>query len=108
MSDPYMERVAAVRLRFVAKLDIRIGEIETATPRDGREVALETLAEAQGQAHGLSGIGASLGYIETGKAARLIERVLLDAVKAKRAFTDDEILRVREGITLLRSPEPTR
>jgi Hpt domain len=103
MSDPYAERVAAVRLRFVAKLDTRIGEIETALPGSGRQVGIETLAEAHRQAHGLCGIGPALAYPETGKAARSIERVLLGAFKAKRVLTEDEIVRVREGIALLRS-----
>jgi hypothetical protein len=102
MNDPYTERVAAVRLRFVANFDTRVGEIETAMPQHGGEVALETLTEAHRKAHGMCGIGASLGYVETGIAARSIERVLLGAVKAKRVLTDDEIVRVREGIALLR------
>jgi hypothetical protein len=103
MSDPYTERIAAVRVRFVAKLDARIGEIETALPQSGRQVGLETLTVAHREAHGLCGIGPVLGYVETGKAARTVERVLLGAVKAKRALTDDETVRVREGIALLRS-----
>jgi hypothetical protein len=37
------------------------------------------------------------------KVARSIEQLLLAAVKARRALTDDEIPRLRERIALLRS-----
>jgi chemotaxis protein histidine kinase CheA len=103
MSDPFTERLAAVRERFVAKFDARIGDIESAIPQLGREVGLDTVVEAHRQAHGLCGIGPSLGYVETGKVARSIERMLLAAVKDKRPLADDEIVALRGEIVLLRS-----
>jgi HPt (histidine-containing phosphotransfer) domain-containing protein len=103
MSDPYTERLAAVRLRFVAKLDARIEEIESSLPQLSRENGLEVLEQAHRRAHDLCGIGPTLGYVETGKAARSIEQLLLAAVKAKRTLTEDEGARLREGIAHLRS-----
>jgi hypothetical protein len=41
--------------------------------------------------------------VGTGKAARLIEQLLLPVVKAERALAGDEIPRLQEGIALLRS-----
>jgi HPt (histidine-containing phosphotransfer) domain-containing protein len=102
MSDLFAERMAAVRQRFVAQLDARIDGIKTAMPQLG-EVGLKAPAQAHRDAHHLCGVGATLGFVETGKVARSIEQLLLAAVKAERALTDDEIPCLREGIALLRS-----
>jgi chemotaxis protein histidine kinase CheA len=103
MSDPFAERMAAVRQRFIAKLDARIDMIASAMAQPGCEVGLGTLALAHREAHSLCGVGQTLRFVGTGKAARSIEQLLLAAVTAKRALTDDEILRLGEGIALLRS-----
>jgi chemotaxis protein histidine kinase CheA len=103
MSDLFADRMAAIRQRFIIKLDARIDEIESAIPQPGRDGEFDILALAHRQAHGLCGIGPTLGFVGTGKAARLIEELLLPVVKAERALTDDEIPRLREGIALLRS-----
>jgi chemotaxis protein histidine kinase CheA len=95
--------MAAVRLRFATKLEDRIDEIECAMPRPGREGELDVLVLAHRQAHSLCGIGPTLGFVGTGRAARSIEQLLLGAVKAKRPLTDDEIPRLVKGIARLRS-----
>jgi len=102
MSGLFAERIAAVRQRFVAKLDARIDEIESTIPQLGREGGLDALALAHRHAHNLYGVGAFLGYVGTGEMARSIEQVLLAAVKAKRMLTNDEIARLRDGIVVLR------
>lgn len=103
MNDPYAERIAAVRLRFAAKLDARIDGIECAMPQPGRAVGPDVLAQAHRHAHDLCGIGPTLGYVETAKVARSIEQLLLAAVKAERTLNDAETARMRDGIILLRS-----
>jgi hypothetical protein len=103
MGDPFAERLEAVRLRFVTKFDARIEMIEAVMSQSDCEDGLNNLALAHREAHGLCGIGPTLGFVGTGKAARLIERILLAALKSERALTDDEIPRLLEGISLLRS-----
>jgi HPt (histidine-containing phosphotransfer) domain-containing protein len=103
MSDLFADRMAAIRRRFILELDARIDEIEFAVPQAGRDGEFHILALAHRQAHGLCGIGPTLGFVGTGKAARLIEQLLLPAVKAERPLTDDEVPRLRESIALLRS-----
>jgi chemotaxis protein histidine kinase CheA len=103
MSDAFAESMAAVRRRFMSKLDARIDEIACAMPHPGREGKFDVLVLAHRQAHSLCGIGPTLGFAGTGGAARSIEQLLLGAVKAKRALTGDETLRLGEGIALLRS-----
>lgn len=103
MSDLFADRMAAIRQRFIIELEARIDEIESALPQPRRGGEFDILALAHWQAHSLCGIGPTLGFVGTGKAARLIEQLLLPVVKAERALTDDEIPRLRQGITLLRS-----
>ena len=103
MSDLFAERFAAVRQRFVAKLDARIDEIEATVPELGHDGSQETLARAHRRAHDLCGVGPTMGFVATGQAARSIEQVLLAAIKTGRFLTEDEVGRVRDGIALLRS-----
>jgi HPt (histidine-containing phosphotransfer) domain-containing protein len=103
MSDLFAERIAAVRQRFADRLDGRIEVIASAMQQSGSEDGLAALVLAHREAHGLCGVGATLGYVETGKVARSIEQMLLAAVKAGRMLADDEMLRLSDGIVLLRS-----
>lgn len=103
MSDLFAERFAAVRQRFAAKLDARIDEIDAAVPELGPDGSRETLAHAHRRAHDLCGVGPTMGFVATGKAARSIEQVLLAAIKAGRSLNDQELAHVRDGIALLRS-----
>jgi chemotaxis protein histidine kinase CheA len=102
VSDLFAERFAAVRLRFAAKLDSRIDEIESTVAALGGGDAQETLAHAHRRAHDLCGVGPTMGFVETGRAAREIERVMLAAIKAGRGLSADEVTQVRDGIAALR------
>jgi HPt (histidine-containing phosphotransfer) domain-containing protein len=102
MGELIIDRITRVRQRFSAQIDARIDGIEAATPDHG-EVGLDVLAQAHREAHHLCGIGATLGFVETGRVARSIEQLLLAAVKSARKLTGDEIPRLREGIARLRS-----
>jgi chemotaxis protein histidine kinase CheA len=102
MNDLFADRMAALRLRFADQLDSRIDGIETAMLQL-EDDDLDDLARAHRDAHHLCGVGATLGFVGTGKVARLIEQMLLAAVKAGRALNDDEVPCLRAGIALLRS-----
>lgn len=102
MSDIFSDRMAALRQRFSGQLIARIDGIGAAAPQLGG-ANLEVLAQAHRDAHHLCGVGASLGFVETGKTARSIEQLLLAAVRAERPLTSEEISRLRAGIALLRS-----
>jgi chemotaxis protein histidine kinase CheA len=88
--DIFAQRVAAVRRRFAARLDDRIGVIASAMPQPGCEDGLDILAIAHREAHGLCGIGHTLGFVGTGQVARSLERLLLAALTAERTLTDEE------------------
>src|SRR4029078_4214151 len=93
-SDLFAERFAAVRERFAAKLDARIDEIESTVPRLGNADALDALALAHRRAHDLCGVGPTMGFVFTGKAARTIEQVMLAAIKASPPLTGGDAERV--------------
>jgi HPt (histidine-containing phosphotransfer) domain-containing protein len=103
MSEPYVQRIAEIRQRFAPQLESKIELIESATRRDGGEASLDAVALAHRQAHGLCGVGPTLGFVGTGQVARSIEQFLLAVVKAGRELTDDEVPRLRDGVALLRS-----
>jgi HPt (histidine-containing phosphotransfer) domain-containing protein len=103
MSDQFSERLAALRRRFSDQLIARIDGIEAAAPQLGGRAKLDVLARAHRDVHHLCGVGPSLGFVETGKAARTIEQFLLAAVRAERALTSEEISRLQTGIALLHS-----
>ena len=104
-TDHFAERFAAVRERFAAKLDSRIEEIEAAVPEFGSdgEAGMEARARAHRRAHDLCGIGPTMGFVATGKQARTVEQLLLAPIKAGRALTSAEIVRLCEEIAGLRS-----
>jgi chemotaxis protein histidine kinase CheA len=103
VSGLFAERFAAVRQRFAAKLSSRIDEIEATVPELDREGSKETLARAHRRAHDLCGVGPTMGFVHTGKAARTIEQIMLAALKTNRPLTRDEVARVAGGIAALRS-----
>jgi chemotaxis protein histidine kinase CheA len=106
-SDLFAERFEAVRRRFAAKLGSRINEIESALPRLGPDGAQEdgkdALAFAHRCAHDLCGVGPTMGFVITGKAARSVEQLLLTAVKAQRALTEEEMTRLHASMAELRA-----
>jgi chemotaxis protein histidine kinase CheA len=103
VSDLFAERFAAVRARFAAKLDNRIDEIDAAVAELSRGGTTDALARAHRRAHDLCGVGPTMGFVATGKAARMIEQVMLAALKANRPLTLDEMAQVSEGLGALRA-----
>jgi hypothetical protein len=102
-SDHFAERFAAVRERFAAKLDARIAEIEATVPELGGDGALDALARVHRRAHDLCGIGPTMGFVATGKAARSVEQLLLAPLKSGRPLTASELGELRRGIVAMRS-----
>jgi hypothetical protein len=103
--DQFAERLAGVRKRFAAKLVGRIAEIDTALPKltgDGGQVAA-AVYDAHRKVHDLCGIGPTLGFDATGKAARAVERILLQPSRDERGLTEQEMASLKEGLLALRA-----
>ena len=103
MTDLFAGRLAAVRQRFVAKLDARLQELEAIVPELSSADSAEALARAHRRAHDLCGASPTMGFAAIGKAARTVEQLLLAPLKSERALTGDEMTRLREDIAVLRS-----
>jgi chemotaxis protein histidine kinase CheA len=102
-ADHFEERLANIRDRFASSLESRIADAREALPRLlGQETAVaEKVAETYRQLHGICGIGATVGFVATGKAARSAETLLLAPFRAKRGLTSNEGERLRKALDAL-------
>lgn len=102
--DAYAERLARVRQRFVSGLESKIEDSYKAIP-DLSETApagVETVEETFRRIHSLVGIGPTVGFARTGRAARSVENVLLPPHQAKRGLTNQEIDSFKKALHALR------
>ena len=102
--DVFAERLARVRARFAGNLPVRIDSIDRALPNlagDG-ETVFPILAAVHRNAHEICGIAPTVGFAATGKAARCVERILLQPLRDKRGLNEAEITSVRQELDALR------
>jgi chemotaxis protein histidine kinase CheA len=102
--DPFADRLARVRHRFVSTLEGKIedahraiAKLSVATP-----AATTTVAEAYRCMHGIVGIGPIVGFPATGRAAREVEDVLRPPYRDCRGLTSDEVSLVTKHLHALR------
>jgi hypothetical protein len=104
-TDLFSQRLSKVRARFVANVERKIEALDDALPQlcgDGNGIA-ERLAAAHRSVHALCAVGPTIGFESTGRAARTVERILRQSLKAKRGLTDLELANVRAGLMELRA-----
>jgi chemotaxis protein histidine kinase CheA len=92
-ADPFTERLARVRQRFVTTLESKIKDTYAELPKlsgNGPEAAA-TLDRTYRRMHGIVGIGLAVGFAATGKAAKTVEDMLRDPHRAARGLAADEI-----------------
>jgi hypothetical protein len=99
----FAARMAEIRKRFATKLAAKIAESESIfvdlTGESGAE-ALKTLYQRN---HDMAGIAPTIGFSETGEAARTLDAILLGPYRAGRALTTGELARVRRALDALRA-----
>ena len=103
--DDFAARLTGVRQRFAAKLPGRLADIDNSLPQltgQGGEVAAAVYATHR-KVHDLCGIGPTLGFDATGRAARVCERVLLRPSRDQRGLTEQEMAHLKEGLVALRA-----
>ncbi len=101
----FSQRLGKVRARFVANVERKIETLDNALPQlcgEGDGI-VERLAAAHRSVHALCGVGPTIGFVATGRAARTVERILRQSLKAKRGLTDLELANVRAGLAELRA-----
>ncbi len=105
--DIFADRVAKVRLRFVATLEAKIEETSAALPKLGggalADTAVAAVAEAYRAMHAIVGIGRTVGFPDTGRAAHEVEDVLRPPYHAGRGLSDDEISHLKDTLQALRT-----
>jgi hypothetical protein len=101
--DPFAERLARVRERFVSALESKIEDTFAALPDLAGEIAgFEAVDETYRRIHGIVGIGPTVGFAATGRAARTLEHILLQPHEAERGLTAAEITSFRKALHTLR------
>jgi hypothetical protein len=102
--DPFTERLARVRHRFVSSLEKKIDETFVAVPDLSGPIpaAPEAVAEAYRRVHGIVGIGPTVGLPATGRAARSVEDVLRSPYRDGRGLTAVEISLLTTTLLALR------
>jgi chemotaxis protein histidine kinase CheA len=101
--DPFAERLARVRQRFVSALESKIEDTFAALPDLGATSdAVEAVAETYRRMHGIVGVGPTVGFARTGRAARSVENILLPPHQAERGLTIAEIESFKKALHALR------
>jgi len=103
-ADPFAERLARVRERFVSALESKIEDTYAAIPDLSGETpaVVEAVEETYRRMHGLVGIGPTVGFVGTGRAARSVENILLVPHQAERGLTIEEIESFKKALHALR------
>ena len=88
----------------MSTLEGKIDDAYAAVPKlsDIAPEAAATVAEGYRRIHGIVGIGPTVGFPATGRAARNVEDVLRGAYQDQRGLTADEILSFKKSIHVLR------
>jgi chemotaxis protein histidine kinase CheA len=102
--DPFTERLGRVRERFVSALESKIEDTYAAIPdlSGDKPDAVETVEETYRRIHSIVGIGPTVGFVSTGRAARSVENILMPPHRAERGMTGDEIETLRKALHALR------
>ena len=103
--NSFAERLARVRQRFVATLGSKIDDAYAAltnVANTGAPGAVKSVQQTYREIHGIVGIGPTVGFPATGRAARGAEDVLRVPYQAGRGLTPDEILLFKKRLHALR------
>jgi chemotaxis protein histidine kinase CheA len=102
--DAFTERLARVRARFVSALDRKIEDTYAAIPAltGSDTAAAAAVEESYRRIHGIVGIGPTVGFSFTGRAARTVEDILLRPREAERGLTTEEMTSFKEALDALR------
>jgi HPt (histidine-containing phosphotransfer) domain-containing protein len=101
--DPFTDRLGRVRIRFAASLAAKIDDTCAAIQQfSDTTAAAAAVAEAYRCVHGIVGVGPTVGFPASGKAAREVEDILRAPQQQRRGLFTDEIERLSESLRALR------
>jgi chemotaxis protein histidine kinase CheA len=103
-TDPFLDRLARVRDRFAAGLAGKIDETHAAIPQlsDATLAAPAAVDEAYRCVHGIVGVGPTVGFPQSGRAAHEVENVLRSPRLENRGLTAGEIQTLAKALAELK------
>jgi chemotaxis protein histidine kinase CheA len=102
--DAFADRLGRVRHRFVTTLESKIDDAYAAIAKtaDATPAASAAVGETYRTLHGIVGIGPTVGFPATGRAAREAEDVLRAPYQQQRGLRADEVLQFKKHLHALR------
>ena len=100
--DPYMVRLARVRVRFASALAGRIDDTCAAIPRLSDGAPAAAVAEAYRCVHSIVGVGPTVGFPASGTVAHDVEDILRQPQHERRGLTAEETALVAKTLQQLR------
>lgn len=102
--DAFADRLARVRQRFVSTLEGKIDAAHVSIPKLGDLAPDAALAvgEIYRCMHGIVGVGPTVGFPATGRAAHDVEVALRAAQRDGRGLRPDEVLLFKKQLHVLR------
>jgi hypothetical protein len=101
----FAERIARVRTRFVTRFADKLQETDATLPHlagDGADAA-NAVEAAYRRFHDMCGIGPTIGFDATGRAAKVLDAILIAPFRGRRGLSSDELARFQEGLETLRA-----
>jgi hypothetical protein len=103
-TDLFEVRVARVRHRFASTLESKIETAMISADRMSRGdgSVIKDVSDSYRNLHGICGVGATVGFPATGKAAQAAEAALMQAYLEKRGLTGSEVQSLKRALARLR------
>jgi len=104
-ADQFESRLAIVRHRFATTLESKITDVVVSTDRmsGGEDDDIQYLTESYRHLHSICGIAPTVGFVDTGEAARAAEATLMDAYHERRGLTETEVLSLKTALAHLQT-----
>jgi chemotaxis protein histidine kinase CheA len=101
--DNFNDRLDVVRKRFASSLEGKINDTRTELPSlaAGCANAGDAVTNVYRRIHGICGVGEVVGFAATGRAAKDVEDVLIEAYRRQRGLAAAEIARLEAAMGVL-------
>jgi hypothetical protein len=101
--DQFHDRLDAVRRRFASSLQRKIEDTVAELPRlcGDSDAVINAVETSYRRIHGICGVGATVGFVITGRAAKKAEDVLVGAFRGRRGLVAEELIRLEKALEAL-------
>jgi chemotaxis protein histidine kinase CheA len=102
-TDQFHSRIDAVRLRFASSLESKIQDTYAQLPSLTGQSAdvLDAVEASYRRIHAICGVGGAVGFVGTGRAAKVVEDVLIAPYRGRRGLDSDELVRLEHSLAVL-------